>query len=249
VSNLLFAAIWWAMTAGAVVMLRRLSRRTSQRLAAIERTPTSPIAQAPRAGMVEVVGRVVASERGLVQAPASDRPAVYARTLIERVNGSSRDKVLDDLKTHPFLVDDGSGATAWVELDDSAHVAVDPSRLRGDEAESTRVGALLTRNGIMDSPKTLVWQEWLIEADAEVYVLGEASSMSAGPSQTQYRDKVGERLRITPPPASTGREMLVSTHGEAGLVGRLRGQRAMFRFAVAFVVLLAVVVTFFISMH
>jgi hypothetical protein len=248
-SNALFAGIWWVMSGIAVVMLRRFSGGVSRRLAAVERTPTSPIAQAPREGTVEIIGRVVASERGLVQAAASDRPAVYARTLVERVNGSSRDTVLDDLATRPFLVDDGSGATAWVEIDESAHVAVDPSRLTGDEAESARIGGLLVRNGIMDSPKKLVWREWIIEADANVYVLGDASSISAGPSLTQYRDQPGERLRITAPPKSTKREMIVSTYGEAGLVHRLQGQRIMFRVAVAVVILVAVAVTFFIAMR
>ena len=83
----------------------------------------------PRVGTVEIAGRVVASERGLIQAAANDRPA--------------------------------------------------------------RIGALLKRNGIMVNPKKLVWREWLIEAGANVYVLGEASSTSAGPSLTQYRDQLG----------------------------------------------------------
>ena len=241
--------LWWVMSGVAVVMLRRFSGGVSRRLAAIERTPTSPIARAPRDGTVEIIGRVVASERGLVQSAASDRPAVYARTLVERVNGSSRDTVLDDLTTRPFLVDDDSGATAWVEIDDRAHVAVDPSQLTGDEAESARIGALLVRNNIMDSPKKLVWREWIIEAGASVYVLGDASSISAGPSLTQYRDQPGERLRITAPAKDTKREMIVSTYGEAALVRRLQGQRIMFRSAVAAVVGLAVAVTFFIAMR
>lgn len=236
------------MSGVAVVILRRSSGGVSRRIAAVERTPTSPIAQAPREGTVEIIGRVVASERGLVQAAASGRPAVYARTLVERVNGSSRDTVLDDLTMRPFLVDDGSGATAWVEIDESVHVAVDPSRLTGDDAESARIGALLARNGIMDSPKKLVWQEWIIEVGASVYVLGDASSISAGPSLTQYRDQPGERLRITAPPKGTKREMLVSTFGEAGLVRRLRGQRTIFGVGVAIVIVVAVAVTFFIAM-
>ena len=165
------------------------------------------------------------------------------------MNGSSRDTVLDDLTTRPFLVDDDSGATAWVEIDDRAHVAVDPSQLTGDEAESARIGALLVRNNIMDSPKKLVWREWIIEAGASVYVLGDASSISAGPSLTQYRDQPGERLRITAPAKDTKREMIVSTYGEAALVRRLQGQRIMFRIAVAAVVGLAVAVTFFIAMR
>lgn len=248
-SNALFVVIWWVMSGVAVVMLRRSSGVASRRLSAVERTPTSPIAQAPREGTVEIAGRVVASERGLIQAAASDRPAVYARTLVERVNGSSRDTVLHDLATRPFLVDDGSGATAWVEIDESTHVAADPSQLTGEDAESARIGALLTRNGIMDSPKKLVWREWLIEAGANVYVLGEASSTSAGPSLTQYRDQPGERLRITAPAKDTKREMLVSTHGEAGLVHRLKNQRTMFRLAVGLVILVSVAVTFFIVMR
>jgi hypothetical protein len=235
------------MSGVAIIMLRRFSSGVSRRLAAVERTPTSPIAQAPREGTVEIIGRVVASERGVVQSAASDRPAVQARTLVERVNGSSRDTVLDDLATRPFLVDDGSGATASVEIDESAHVAIEPSRLRGDDAESARIGALLTRNGIMDSPTMLVWREWIIEAGASVYVLGDASSISAGPSLTQYRDQPGERLRITPPPKSTKREMLVSTYGEAALVRRLQGQRTMFRVAFASVIFVAIAVTIWMA--
>jgi len=43
--------------------------------------------------------------------------------------------------------------------------------------------------------------------------------------------------------------MLVSTHGEAGLVHRLKKQRTMFRLAVGLVILVAVAVTFFIAMR
>lgn len=248
-ATVLFAAGWWGVSGVAVMMMRRYSVRVTRRLAAIQRTPTSVIARAPREGTVEVIGRVVASERGVVHSPATERPAVYARTLVERVNGSSRETLLDDMATRPFLVDDGSGATAWIEIDERAHVAVDPSRLAGGEEESARVGALLTKNGIMDSPKKLVWQEWLIEEGANVYVLGDASSMSAGPSQTQYRDQPGERLRISSPMMNTGREMIVSTYGEQGLVNRLQGQRLMFRVGSAFLLLMAVAVSLMLAMR
>ena len=90
-------------------------------------------------------------------------------------------------------------------------------------AESARIGALLTRNGIMDSPKKLVWREWIIEAGASVYVLGDASSSSAGPSLNHY--------------------------GEAALVRRLQGQRTIFRVAFASVILVAGAVSFFGAMR
>ena len=128
------------------MMLRRTTSEVARRLAAVKRTPTSAIAQAPREGTIEIVGRVVASERGLVQSGATARPGVLARTLVERVNGSSRQKVLEHVATQPFLVDDGSGATAWVETDDNAHVAVEPSRLDGGGEETARIGALLVAN-------------------------------------------------------------------------------------------------------
>ncbi len=158
-----FAALWWAGSGLGFMMLRRTTSEVARRLAAVKRTPTSAIAQAPREGTIEIVGRVVASERGLVQSGATARPSVFARTLVERVNGSSRQKVLDHVATQPFLVDDGSGATAWVETDDNAHVAVEPSRLDGGGVETARIGALLVANDVMDSPAKLVWQEWLIE--------------------------------------------------------------------------------------
>ena len=139
-----FAALWWAGSGLGFMMLRRTTSEVARRLAAVKRTPTSAIAQAPREGTIEIVGRVVASERGLVQSGATARPSVFARTLVERVNGSSRQKVLDHVATQPFLVDDGSGATAWVETDDNAHVAVEPSRLdggrRGDRTHRRAAG-------------------------------------------------------------------------------------------------------------
>ena len=244
----LFLAVWWAASVFAVVMVRRAAGAVLRRLAAVERTPTSAIAEAPREGTVEIIGRVVRSERGLVQSTVTARPAVYARTLVERVNGSSRETVLDDLATHPFLVDDGSGATAWVEIDERAHIEVEPSKLAGDDDESTRISALLVAHDIMDSPKKLVWQEWVIEEGANLYVLGDASSMSAGPAQTQYRDAPAQRLRISPPPRLSGREMIVSTYGERELVVRLKSQQIMLRFASVIILLTALGATLFLAM-
>ena len=247
--NIFIIVVWWGLSGVALGMLRRIGERVRRRLAAVERTPTSAIAQAPREGVVEIVGRVVASERGFVRSTATARQAVYARTLVERVNGSSRETVLDDLATRPFLVDDGSGATAWVEVDETVHAVVAPSQLAGDEAESARIGELLIANDIMDSTHKLVWQEWLIEEGVDVYVLGDASAMSTGPTQTQYRDQPGQRLRISAPAKATGREMLVSTYGERGLVAQLKVQRLMFRFATALIVITALAVALFVVLR
>ena len=67
--------------------------------------------------------------------------------------------------------------------------------------------------------------------------------MAAGPSQTQYRDKPGERLRVTPPGRATKREMIVSTYSEASLVVRLKGQRLVLRAATFLIVMTAVIVS------
>jgi len=244
-----FIALWWAASFYAVVLVHRAGGGVLRRLAAVERTPTSAIAQAPHDGTVEIIGRVVRSERGLVQATVTARPAVYARTLVERVNGSSRETVLDDLATHPFLVDDGSGATAWVEIDERTHIEVEPSKLAGGDGETKSISALLVAHDIMDSPKKLVWQEWVIEEGADLYVLGEASSMSAGPTQTQYRDAPAQRLRISPPAKSTGREMIVSTYAERVLVARLKAQQIMLRFASVIILLTALGATLLLAMR
>lgn len=101
----------------------------------------------------------------------------------------------------------------------------------------------------MDSPKKLVWQEWIIEEGADLYVLGEASSMSAGPTQTQYRDAPAQRLRISPPAKNTGREMIVSTYGERVLVARLKAQQIMLRFASVVILLTALGATLLLAMR
>lgn len=59
---------------GAILTLANLKNWKRRRR--IIATPTSPIAHAPGTGLVEVKGRVLPSEQGIIQTPFSGRHAV-----------------------------------------------------------------------------------------------------------------------------------------------------------------------------
>jgi hypothetical protein len=73
-------------------------------------TPTSAIAQAPGGGLVEIKGRVVPSEQGVVVGPISGRQGVHVRVVV----WESKSRIIDQTQSCEFWVDDGSGEYARV---------------------------------------------------------------------------------------------------------------------------------------
>jgi hypothetical protein len=213
-------------------MLYAHARKTGLRLAAVVRTPTSSIASAPREGMVEIGGRVVPGEQGTIVAPITGKEAVYVRVLVERVVGSSRETVLDDVQTRPFLVDDGTG-TALVHMGAKLHAELAPSPVAGGPEEHARVTSLLAARGKdATGVKKLVWKEWLVAPGSSIYVLGSAEAQKVGPSPAGYRDRPDTGLALTAPPPGSSDEMIVSTYAEAELQARLRVSRGLILFGV-----------------
>jgi len=91
-------------------------------------TPTSPIAQAPGNGLVEIKGRIAPSEQGLVQTPFSGRHAVWCRVTVQELRSSGRSSywhtILTEVDGRLFMVDDGSGQMARV-MPTAANVMLD----------------------------------------------------------------------------------------------------------------------------
>src|SRR6266567_2896489 len=97
--------------------LKNLARR--RRVLAI---PTSPISQAT-GGLVEIKGHVVPGDKGLVEAPVSDRQVVWAHVTVDQEHTSSTsgggttttsENLLDEITSRPFFVDDSSGEMALI---------------------------------------------------------------------------------------------------------------------------------------
>src|SRR5688572_28058567 len=111
---------------GVIVTLTNLKNfKRRQRIIA---TPTTPIVQAPGNALVEIKGRIVPSEQGLVQTPFSGRHAVWCRVQIQERRQSGRNSywhtLLTEVDGRPFLVDDGSGQLARV-MPNGANVILD----------------------------------------------------------------------------------------------------------------------------
>jgi hypothetical protein len=102
--------------AGAAIMYGQMPnlRRRSRIMA----MPTSAIAQAPGNGLVEIKGRILPSEQGVMQTPFSNRPAVWARITVQewqqRGRSGSWINILTDADGRHFMVEDGSGQVARV---------------------------------------------------------------------------------------------------------------------------------------
>src|SRR4051812_43475617 len=92
--------------------LKNMARRKR-----IMSTPTSPIRQAP-GGLVEVKGRIVPSEQGVLQTPFSGRHAVWARITVQERRQRGRSSywatIINEVDARSFFVDDGSGELARV---------------------------------------------------------------------------------------------------------------------------------------
>src|SRR5438128_1033993 len=92
----------------AVVGIPNMKRR-----ARIIATPTSPIAQAPGNAAVEVKGRILPSEQGLVATPFSGRHAVWTRITVQEWRSRGRSSywatLVNEVEMRMFFVDDGSG--------------------------------------------------------------------------------------------------------------------------------------------
>jgi hypothetical protein len=97
-----------------------------QKRARLLALPASTIAAAPGSGPVEVRGRVVAGEEGLVRSPISGEEGAYYRVTVEQGRssrgGAYWTKLLVEDGGGPFYLDDGSGQLARVKLDGASIV-------------------------------------------------------------------------------------------------------------------------------
>ena len=210
------------MIAGLPAMRRR--RRIIQ-------TPTSAIAQAPGTGPVEIKGRVLASEQGLVQAPFSHRGGVWVRVVVQEWRQTGRSgywrNVVNETDGRPFLVDDGSGQAARV-LPAGANFVLDTQQVARSgtfKDPPPEVQAFLASRGLKSTSwlgfnKNMRYEEQVLGPGDNLYAIG-PSRRDAGPPQSDgYRMVPGTQLVLFAAQGPVG-ELIVTNKTEEQLVSKL----------------------------
>jgi hypothetical protein len=227
--SLLFGAL--SLLAGLVVM--PASRRLRKR---ILRTPTSPITQAPGGCLVEIQGCVLPSELGIIRAPFSGRPAVWAhiRAEQERPEGNSYEwhTIIDETTSVPFLVDDGSGECARVIPQDAdVHVGEQCVATSGTHKEPPpHVQEFLRERGLtfrrpLDfagvRPNTpMRFHEQVLAPGDRLYAIGPSRRAPGPPVAAGYRSQTSTVLFLSAGDGPKG-ELILTTGTEEELLSSL----------------------------
>ncbi len=214
---------------GIIVTLSNLKNfKRRQRIIA---TPTSPIAQAPGNGLVEIKGRIVPSEQGLVQTPFSGRHAVWVRVTVQELRSSGRNSywhtVLTEVDGRPFMVDDGSGQMARV-MANGANVVLDKQNVASSGTfndASHHLEAFLASRGLKSTSwlgfnKSMRYEEEVLGPGDPLYALGPSRREPGPPVHDGYRMVPGTMLVMFHGTGPDG-ELLLTNKSEAELTSKL----------------------------
>jgi hypothetical protein len=207
--------------------LRNVARR--KRILA---TATSPISQA-MGGPVEIKGKIVPNEKGLVEAPLSGRQAVWTRVMVEQYrsgsdgNPGSSSIVLNEVNGRPFFVDDDSGEVARI-IPDGANVVLDQQSIGnsgqfhdpppGFEEFLSMRG--LSSKGFFGFNKTMSFYEELLAPGDALYARGPSRREQGKPnSEGSGTAPLGQLVMYAA--TGTGGELILTNKTEKQLASRL----------------------------
>lgn len=194
-------------------------------------TPTSPIAQAPGNGPVEIKGRIVPSEQGVLQAPFSGRHAVWVRVTIQELRSTGRSSywatILNEIDCRPFLVDDGSGQQARI-LPNGANAILDQQNVGTSGTfndASQHLQAFLASRGLSSTSwlgfnKSMRYNEEVLSPGQPLYALGPSRRDAGPPVSDGYRMVPGTQLVLFAMPGAIG-ELILTNKSEEQLVSKL----------------------------
>ena len=202
-----------------------------QRRQRIIATPTSPIAQAPGNGPVEIKGRVGPSEQGLLLTPFSGRHAVWCRVTVQELRSSGRRSywhtVLTEVDCRPFMVDDGSGQLGRV-IPMGANVMLDKHNVAQsgtfNDARPHLEGFLQSR-GLKSTSwlgfnKSMRYEEEILAPNDAIYALGPSRREAGPPVNDGYRMVPGSQLVMFHAMGPLG-ELILTNKTEEQLTGKL----------------------------
>lgn len=216
---------------GVIITLTNIKNwKRRQRIIA---TPTSPVAQAPGNGLVEIKGRVVASEQGIIQTPFSGRHAVWTRITVQELRSSGKNSYWHTLLTEAdgrvFMVDDGSGQMARV-MPVGANVMLDKQSVASSGTfndAQPHLEAFLASRGLKSTSwlglnKSMRYEEELIAPGHPVYALGPSRREAGPPVNDGYRMVPGSQLVMFAGPGPEG-ELILTNKTEEQLTSKLLG--------------------------
>jgi hypothetical protein len=203
-----------------------------QRRKRIIQTPTSPIAQAPGSGPVEIKGRIVPSEQGVVAAPFSGRQAVWARIIVQEQRSAGRSRywatVVNETDGRPFMVDDGSGQLARV-MPPQANVILDSQQVANSgtfKDAPAHLEAFLAARGLKSTSflgfnKAMRYEEQLLCPGDSVYAIGPSRREPGPPVSDGYRMVPGSQLVLYAASPNGLGELILTNKSEEQLVSKL----------------------------
>lgn len=216
---------------GIIVTLTNLKNwKRRQRIIA---TPTSPIAHAPGNQLVEIKGRIVAGEQGVVQTPFSGRLAVWTRVTVQELRSTGKNSYWHTLHTEmdgrPFLIDDGSGQLARI-MPQGANVMLDRVNIASSGTfndAQPHLEAFLAMRGLKSTSwlgfnKSMRYEEELLAPGDPVYALGPSRRDPGPPVSDGYRMVPGTQLVMFHGP-SADHELILTNKSEEQLTSRLLG--------------------------
>ena len=168
----------WTVVVGIVAgyLIRRAYYTTRGRL---RRLRATAVKGAPDAAQVKIAGRIVAWAPPLV-APISGRPCVhYAVTVQEKSARGGWKPFVEEARTSPFLVDDGTGRALFRATRAKVDITAADARVAGTFRDSSQeLAALLGRHGRDPNllggllARHLRWDERILQPGARVAVQG-----------------------------------------------------------------------------
>jgi hypothetical protein len=196
-------------------------------------TPTSPISHAPGNGVVEIKGRIVPGEQGLVQTPFSGRHAVWCRVTVQELRSSGRSShwhtILTEVDARPFMVDDGSGQLARV-MPIGANVILDKQNVASSGTfndAASHLESFLQSRGLKSTSwlgfnKSMRYEEEVLVPQDALYALGPSRREPGPPVHDGYRMVPSSQLVMFHGMGPEG-ELLLTNKTEDQLTNKLLG--------------------------
>ena len=194
-------------------------------------TPTTPIAECTGDSVVEIKGKIVASEQGSFKTPFSGRDAVFCRVTVQerRSNGKSSywHTIIEEIDARDFHVEDGSGQQARI-APRGANCLLDKHSVASSgmfNDPPAQLVSFLTARGIssetwIGTNKSMQYLEEVLAPGDSLYAIGPCHREAGPPQQEAYRDGPGSRL-VMSGMGNGDLELLISNKSEEDLVKNL----------------------------